>query len=122
MVSFRFRTDDQFWFSFFHEAGHLLLHDIDSVFVEDQVESDRSQEEQDANAFVQEILVPAASRDSMLRLGTRSEDVIRFAIKLGISPGIVVGQMQKAGAIHHGSLHRLKRRYDDSDIASLFSL
>src|SRR5262245_53695423 len=26
MLSFRYLTDDQFWFTFFHEAGHLLLH------------------------------------------------------------------------------------------------
>ena len=25
-MSLRYRTDDQFWFSFFHEDGHVLLH------------------------------------------------------------------------------------------------
>ena len=26
LVSFRFRSDDQFWFTVFHEIGHLILH------------------------------------------------------------------------------------------------
>lgn len=122
MVSFRFRTDDQFWFSFFHEAGHLVLHDIDAVFIDDQLEAGDCQEEQEANAFAQDILISAAQREAMLRLPGRHDDVIRFAVKLGISPGIVVGQMQKAGVLHHSFLRRLKRRYEEADITALFNL
>jgi HTH-type transcriptional regulator/antitoxin HigA len=33
-LSFRHLSDDQFWFTFFHEAGHLLLHGMDGFFVE----------------------------------------------------------------------------------------
>lgn len=34
LVSFRFRADDQFYFTVFHELGHLLLHD-GQTFVDD---------------------------------------------------------------------------------------
>lgn len=122
MLSFRFKTDDQFWFSFFHEAGHLLLHEIDEVFVEDELNREESQEEQEANEFAQKTLVPFQQRDSMLRLGTRVEEIVRFAIRLGIAPGIVVGQLQKSGVVGHDALNRLKRRYKESDIAAIFSL
>ncbi len=41
-------TDDQFWFTFFHEAGHLLMHSHKAVFLEDG--SDVSlKEEHEAN-------------------------------------------------------------------------
>jgi HTH-type transcriptional regulator/antitoxin HigA len=33
-LSFRFLRDDHFWFSFFHEAGHLLLHGDKGFFLE----------------------------------------------------------------------------------------
>src|SRR4029077_16981261 len=34
MLSFRYLSDDHFWFAFFHEAGHLLLHSDNSIFLE----------------------------------------------------------------------------------------
>src|SRR5690606_39252197 len=34
MLSFRYLSDDHFWFTFFHEAGHLILHGEDAVFIE----------------------------------------------------------------------------------------
>lgn len=122
MLSFRFKTDDQFWFSFFHEAGHLVLHDVDAVFIDDRLEDGDSQEEQEANAFAQDLLVPAQHREAMLQLPARHDDVIRFAVRMGICPGIVVGQMQKASALPRTHLFRLKRRYDDDEIAAVFNL
>jgi len=121
MVSFRFKTDDQFWFSFFHEAGHLILHDIDSVFIDVNLESGDSKEEQEANAFAQEMLVPAKKRTEMLSLSRRANNVIRFAVQLGIAPGIVVGQMQKAGVLDYRYLNGLKRRYEAEEIAGVFN-
>lgn len=122
MVSFRFKSDDQFWFSFFHEAGHLILHDIDAVFIDDNLDSGNSKEEAEANTFAQNILIPEEDRPAMLRLPRRSEAVIRFAVKMGVAPGIVVGQMQKAGVLPYQYLRHLKRRYEDEEIAGAFNL
>jgi len=122
MLSFRYKTDDQFWFSFFHEAGHLVLHNIDAVFVDDSPEDGDSEEEREANAFAQAMLVPEEHRGAMLRLPGRHEDVIRFALQIGIAPGIVVGQMQKADVLPRAYLNRLKRRYEEDAIRSVFNL
>ena len=35
MLSFRYLTDDQFWFTFFHEIGHLLLSGETGFFLEE---------------------------------------------------------------------------------------
>jgi HTH-type transcriptional regulator / antitoxin HigA len=57
LLSFRYLADDQFWFTFFHEAGHLLMHSHKAVFLEDG--SDVSlKEEHEANLFAQNILIP----------------------------------------------------------------
>lgn len=122
MVSFRFKTDDQFWFSFFHEASHLVLHDIDAVFIDDNLNGGDSLEEQEANAFAKNILVPAERQQEMSRLSGQTSEVIRFSVRIGIAPGIVVGQMQKAGTLDYRYLNRLKRRYGNDEIRAVFNL
>ena len=34
LLSFRYLSDDHFWFTFFHEAGHLVLHGDRCIFLE----------------------------------------------------------------------------------------
>lgn len=114
LLSFRHLSDDQFWFAFFHEAGHLLLHDLDAVFVEgeaDGEEAGESDPEAEANAFAAETLVPAAERPRMLDLPAVARDIIRFSREIGIAPGIVVGQLQHHGRLSHAQMQHLKRRY-----------
>jgi HTH-type transcriptional regulator/antitoxin HigA len=48
LLSFRFLSDDQFWFSFFHEAGHLLLHSHHELFIEG-IEAANASPEKEAN-------------------------------------------------------------------------
>lgn len=113
-LSFRYLSDDQFWFSFFHEAGHLLLHGRDGFFLEG-IGAPATPEEKEASAFAERVLVPLEWRDDMLALGTNSRQVIRFAHKLGISPGIVVGQLQHYGRLQRSHLNGLKRRFTWGD-------
>jgi len=109
-LSFRYLSDDQFWFSFFHEAGHLLLHGRDGSFLEG-IGTPATPQEDEASAFAEQILVPPEWRDKMLALGSNSREVIRFARRLGISPGIVVGQLQHFGRVKRSHLNGLKRRF-----------
>jgi len=112
LLSFRYLTDDQFWFTFFHEAAHLLLHGQRTVFLEEtERESIPTKEENEANAFAASILIPPEAQPHLRFLRTTHIDVIRCARRLGISPGIVVGQLQHAGRIPRSHLNRLKRRY-----------
>lgn len=110
ILSFRYLSDDHFWFTFFHEAGHLLLHGKDLVFLED-VDSVSGEQEREANNFAAELLIPKSEHSNFERLSCNSKEVIRFAHKLGISPGIVVGQMQHSGRISPRYLNGLKRRF-----------
>jgi plasmid maintenance system antidote protein VapI len=58
LVSFRHRADDQFWFTVFHEIGHLLLHDA-SPFVDEDETGEMDPCEREANEFAAEMIVPA---------------------------------------------------------------
>lgn len=110
LLSFRYLTDDHFWFTFFHEAGHLVLHGKKSLFLE-AADTSLSAEEEEANEFAARTLIPTEFLPELLRLPANRREVIRFARRLGVSPGIVVGQLQHLGKIKPNWLNGLKRRY-----------
>lgn len=110
LLSFRYLSDDQLWFTFFHEAGHLLLHDKKEFFLEGD-DTPTTTEEEEANNFAVRTLVPPEFQSDLLNLRSEARTVIRFAMKVGISPGIIVGQLQHLGHIGRNQLNRLKRRY-----------
>jgi addiction module HigA family antidote len=107
-LSLRFKTDDQLWFSFFHEAGHILLHTKKGIFIDDG--SSTTTQEKEANAFASSILVPdeAFERFSATRPFS-TETVLAFAEEQRIAPGIVVGRLQHERLIPFTHLNRLKR-------------
>jgi HTH-type transcriptional regulator/antitoxin HigA len=110
LLSFRYLSDDQFWFSFFHEAGHLLLHGDRGFFLEAE-DAPLTRQEQEANDFAEAALIPAGFREALLRLPLDAREVIRFARRAGVSPGIAVGQLQHHGRFTYRQLNNLKRRF-----------
>jgi HTH-type transcriptional regulator / antitoxin HigA len=121
LLSGRHRSDDHLWFTFFHEAAHLILHSTDYISVDDSENGAEAtvKEEQEANAFAASVLVPPEHREAMLRLKSDKRAVMRFARDIGISRGVVVGQLQHHGRIPHSHLNDLKHFYvwgDDEDV------
>ena len=124
-LSFRYLTDDHFWFTFFHEAGHLLLHSETSFFprvlgesgewIVEGLESPESDKEKEANQFAAHTLVPQSFEQQLMTLHIETRSIIRFAHRLGISPGIVVGQLQHRERIGYNQFNDLKRRFKWED-------
>lgn len=110
ILSFRHLSDDHFWFSFFHEAGHLLLHSPGATFVDGEA-AELTEKEREANAFAASSLIPMSEHERMLNLRGNMNAVVRFAVSVGVAPGIVVGQLQHHGVISPSQLNGLKRRY-----------
>jgi Zn-dependent peptidase ImmA (M78 family) len=110
-VSARYLRDDAFWFSFYHEAAHLILHKNQPVFVDSGEDDDREAREQEANDFARAALIPTVFDEELENLRPRRDDIIRFSNKIGVCPGIVVGQLEYRQVIAWGRLARLKRRY-----------
>ena len=109
-LSGRYLVDDQFWFTFFHEVGHLLLQEPREIIL-DHLEKRDTPEEDEANEFATRILIPYEHRSALMQLGHKPRDIIKFARRIGIAPGIVVGQLQHYGILSHSSMNSLKRRY-----------
>lgn len=110
-VSFRYLSDDHFWFTFFHECAHLLLHE-GRLFLENGTGGLHSIEEEQANEFAANLLVPPQWRDQLATVGTDPKRIVRLAHDLGISPGILVGQLQHRGLVRRDRLNFLKRRFE----------
>lgn len=108
-LSLRFKTDDQLWFSFFHEAGHILLHPKKGIFIDNG--HGTSALEEDANAFARDTLIPDDAFRAFTMVRPISERRVRdFAKLLNVAPGIVVGRLQHERQIPHSHLNGLKRR------------
>lgn len=111
VLSFRYRSDDQFWFTFFHEAAHLLLHEPNALFLEDDSEV-TSEEEREANEFAETVMIPSKYVKDLQTVCLDKDSIIRLARKVGIAPGLIVGQLQYKKRIPNDRLNWLKRRYD----------
>jgi HTH-type transcriptional regulator/antitoxin HigA len=111
-LSLRYKTDDHLWFTFFHEAAHILLHGKRDVFLEaDELRKDAK--EQEADVFAREYLIPEKDYRGFRRLGARScAAVNRFAYQIGIAPGVVVGCLQHDGVLEHTECNNLKKPVD----------
>lgn len=111
-LGLRYRTDDQLWFSFFHEAGHLLLDRRGRSGIND-LSTDPMSEDR-ANQFAADFLIPPAEYAAFVaRPGRTSRAaVVEFAQELGVAPGIVVGRLQRDGVIPRSWLNDLKVSLD----------
>lgn len=93
-LSLHYKRADQLWFSFFHEAGHILLHGKKDIFVEQKKAAENLQEIE-ANDFASDFLIPPEHYRKFLTQKDFSLSAIsNFAKSLNIAPGIVVGRLQ----------------------------
>ena len=111
------KTNDKFWFTFFHEAAHLLLHaeagkGKQAIFLDDPGagRSDNEQEHE-ANLWAAHYLIPVQYEPELRLLKSRA-DILSFAKKTQIHPGIVVGRLQHEGLMDFRQLNGLKAAYE----------
>jgi HTH-type transcriptional regulator / antitoxin HigA len=108
-LSARHLSDDHLWFSFFHEAGHVLLHQLSVPFVDILEDEAADRYEQEANDFAVSLLVESRDVPRLSRPTTRA--VVQIAQQFGVSPGVIVGQLQHTGRLPMNRFNRLKRYY-----------
>lgn len=106
---------DKFWFSLFHEIKHVFQQKLKTVFVSSSIEemTDMNKKlEDEADKFATDVLIsPSDYRDlSRIQYITDSE-IVKFAKKIGIHPGIVAGRLQHEGVIPPNRCAKLKVKY-----------
>ena len=110
-LSLRGKYEDVMWFTFFHEAAHILKHGKKEVFVES--DEFRDAKEDEADAFAANYLIPTGKWNQFIQSGNhRTKQAVQdFADELDISPAIVVGRLQHEGLLPHSHMNDLRRRY-----------
>ena len=108
-LTVRGRDADKFWFSFFHELGHIIRGHISDYY-----EVTIAQEEE-ADVYARDSLIPPEQyREFIQNCVFAKESIIDFAKSVGIAPGIVVGRLQKESYLPYTALQELKEKYQIS--------
>ncbi|MBQ0064643.1 MAG: helix-turn-helix domain-containing protein [Firmicutes bacterium] len=106
-LTVRGKDADKFWFSLFHELGHVIYGHINNE------NGTTEQEEKDADDFASNTLIPKIKFESFIsknRFTTKS--IQEFANENDIDIGIVVGRLQKEGYINYNRFNNLKTKYE----------
>lgn len=109
-LSLRYKTNDHLWFTFFHEAGHIVKHGKKTPFIESDNYTDELEKE--ADEFAKDILIPEERYQKFINHGRLSGlRIRRFANEIGIHPGIVVGRLQHDKLVPFRNFNKLKIKY-----------
>lgn len=114
-LSLRYKSDDQLFFTLFHESAHILLHGKREIFLEDdEKENDK---ENEADRFAADLLIPPEdySQFKPSKKYYSKQDILDFASRIGIAPGIVVGRLQHDGKLRPSFCNDLKVKLVWSD-------
>lgn len=113
-LSLRYKTNDHLWFTFFHEASHIVRHGKKMLFLENAEGLDDNLE-READRCARDLLIPPRAAIRLPQLGWDKAAVVAFADEVGVAPGVVVGRMQREELIPWTHLNGLKLRYEWSD-------
>lgn len=106
---------DTFWFSLFHEIKHVLQQKTKTVFVSSSKQEMKAMDEkleEEADIFAQNTLIPIRDyRQFAPSKYTSDAEIIAFAKKIGIHPGVVAGRLQHDHIIAQNRCSSLKEQY-----------
>lgn len=115
ILTIRGRWADIFWFSLFHELGHILLHGRRDVFIEKEKElppPEQEAQEEQADVFARDMLISPADYQCFVADGDfYPQSVAAFASRIGIDASIVVGRLQHDGLLRPEWGNKLRTRY-----------
>ncbi|MBE9467940.1 MAG: ImmA/IrrE family metallo-endopeptidase [Bacteroidetes bacterium] len=92
----RYKKNDNFWFTFFHELGHIILHGKKYISLEniDFAAADPEKEEE-AHQFAVALTFTNEQEKELLENKTITEqDIINYAKKFNTHPAMIIGRLQ----------------------------
>jgi addiction module HigA family antidote len=91
LLNLRGKFEDNFWFTFFHEACHLLHDSKKGTHIDDGKPYADDPAEKRANEFAADILIPRQF-DSAIASARSAVELKAIAAQAGVCPGIVAGR------------------------------
>lgn len=114
LLNLRGKAEDKFWFSFFHEASHILNDSKKETYLDDGKRYEDDPAEKCADEFAAEMLVPRKF-DPTIQRAKSADEIKTLAKQIGVSPGIVAGRFQhltKKWTHFKGLIRRLEWQQD----------
>ena len=109
LLTDRNKASDIFWFSLFHEIGHILENDFSSD--DENGELYRRSEER-ADQFAKDLLIRPEDYQAFVEKGNFDKsDILRFSEEIDIHPSIVLGRLQNEGILSFDRYRELKENY-----------
>lgn len=106
-LTVRGKYADKFWFSLFHEIGHILNGHLN------QPQGTSKEDEDAADQFAKDILIPEQEFQMIVSKGDFSRNaLLQYAVEFGIDVGILVGRLQKEELIGYTDLNDLRSKYE----------
>lgn len=109
MVNDRRLNSDSFWFTLFHEIGHIMNGDFGVSF-----ESETGEMEESADKYARDMLIPPSQYEEFVEKNCFDVQSIQvFAKQINRDPGIVLGRLQKDGKVRFDdwTLNPLRHKY-----------
>ena len=100
-VTDRGKDMNKFWFSFYHELGHIILHGKKDIFIDGLTEDELKQDEEketEADVFAAKTLLNGNYRrklESMLKSQVTTSYIKKLSQKWHVHPSILVSQLQR---------------------------
>ena len=111
-LSDRYKRADIFWFTFYHEAGHILKHGKKEVFMEFDRHALNEKEAQ-ADQFAADLLIPPAQFARVAADRPFSRDkMVRWSQEIGVAPHIIVGRLRREKLLPQTHLGDLLTKMD----------
>lgn len=122
-LSLRYKSDDQLWFTFFHEAAHIVIHGKRDIYLESiNNKLETEEKENEASLFAANILIPPKTLSEFLQTipinrYPSKQQIRRFSKEIGIAPSIVLGRLQhdklpKGNPLPYSHYRDLKKKLD----------
>ena len=107
-LTLRGKDADKFWFSLFHELGHIVYNHLSFEY--------ENSFEEIADSFARNTLIPTDDYNNLINsYNFTTESISIFAEQIGIPAGIIVGRLQNDHIIPYTALNHLKIKYQLSD-------
>ena len=113
-LSNRYKRYDIFWFTFFHEIGHILLHGKKAIFLEESVSTElEKSKEAEADIFATNVLLSKNEELAIISAKDYSpKSVVEAAIKYSTHPSIIVGRLQHLKLIKYWQDQSLMKKVE----------
>lgn len=109
LVNDRRLNSDTFWFTLFHEIGHIMNGDYGISF-----DSESGEQEEIADKYAEDMLIPCDQYQQFIAENRFDiQSIRRFAKRIDRDPGIVLGRLMNDGKVSYDdwSLNPLRHKY-----------